>query len=138
MTYFRNRLAEHEAVVFQGRFHWFSHALAWAALIILGVVIVGVFLFVGMMVRIATTEFAVTSRRVLLKRGLFNIDVDSLSLEAIETVKLHESFIGQLLGFGVVTVHGRGDQCLEFPPMARPDAFMAALEEARIARDGLD
>ncbi|MEO0982039.1 MAG: PH domain-containing protein [Pseudomonadota bacterium] len=135
MGYIDRQIADSEVIVHRGGYHWFHHAQAWAALILLGVFIIGIVIFAVIMIRIATTDFVVTDRRLILKRGFLAIEVESLALEAVETVRLHESVLGRLLAFGQLTVHGQGDEEIVLPVMARPSAFSAALEEARIKLD---
>jgi uncharacterized membrane protein YdbT with pleckstrin-like domain len=132
MSYLAKRLAPGEVIVHSGRFHWIRTVYAWGALIVLGVVLIGIFLWLAELIRLATTEFVVTNRRVVLKQGFFNVKVDELTLSSIEGAHIDQSIFGRLLGYGTLTMRGRGDTHLTFPAMVDPAAFRSAAEGARI------
>ncbi|MEO0982038.1 MAG: PH domain-containing protein [Pseudomonadota bacterium] len=131
MSYIDKRLSDSEEVVHRGRFHWFNLVVTWAALIFLGIFLVGIFLFIVRMIRRATTEMAVTNRRVVMKTGLFNVKVDSLTLEAIESVQEEQGLLGRVLGYGRVSVCGKGDLHIDYPAMKQHHDFSKAIEHAR-------
>ena len=78
-----------------------------------------------------TTDFAVTDRRVILKRGWLNRTTQELAVESVEGVSLNQSLIARLFGYGRIIVTGTGDAVIEFPPMANPVEFRRAIETAR-------
>jgi len=131
MRYIDESLADGETIIQRGKWpgvFWFG---AWAALILLGIVVVGVFIFATAWIKMKTTDFAVTNRRVILKRGWLNRHTQELSVESVEGVTLNQSIVARLFGYGRVVVSGTGDALIEFPPMANPVAFRRAIEAAR-------
>ena len=133
MSYIDKSLAAGERVVCRGRWplvHWIG---AWAALIFLGIILIGVYIFIRAVVHMSVTQFAVTDRRVVLKRGLFTVHTKELATETIEGVQLVQSLWGQIFGFGRIVVTGTGDAQIVFPPMAQPIAFRRAIEAMRHA-----
>jgi hypothetical protein len=132
MSYMRKRLAPGETMVAEGRFHWSQYAAAWLALILLGWVIIGILIWARELARLNTTEFVVTSRRVVLKRGWLSVHVDELTLNSVEGAHVDQNMPGRIFGFGKLMLHGRGDTTIAFPTMARPAQFRAAIEGARI------
>jgi uncharacterized membrane protein YdbT with pleckstrin-like domain len=135
LGYLAKRLAPGETIVATGRFHWMQHFFAWALLILLGVVLVGIFIWIREMVRLATTEFLVTNRRIVLKQGFFTVHVDEVTLNSIEGAHIDQSLLGRLFNYGRLTIRGSGDTHLLFPTMADPGKFRAAAEGARITRE---
>lgn len=131
MSYIDRRLAENETIMYRGRFHWLEHTFAWASLIFLGVFIIGIFLFIRQMVKIKTTNFAITSERVNTKRGFLKARVGRMSLDGVEGGKVRQSMIGRLLGYGTVIIEGRGDMELPLPKMADPAGFLRAVTNAQ-------
>ncbi|MBB34461.1 MAG: hypothetical protein CME88_13980 [Hirschia sp.] len=131
MSYIEKRVFEGETIVYRGEFHWLHKLAPWLALIFLGVFLIGIYLFIKMMVHIKTTEFVVTSRRVIIKRGFFNARMDELALDAMEGAHTRQSLFGRLFGYGDVRISGRGEGGLDLPVMARPGQFVAATERAR-------
>jgi uncharacterized membrane protein YdbT with pleckstrin-like domain len=136
MSFLDTRLAPGETVVYRGRFHIMQHIYAWAILLLLGVVLIGIFIWIREVVRLNTTEFVVTSRRVVLKDGFLAVRVNELTLSAIEGSEVHQSVLGRLFGYGRLTMRGRGDTHLEFPTIAHPRRFRSAAEGALMAGEG--
>ncbi|MGE0740218.1 MAG: PH domain-containing protein [Hyphomonadaceae bacterium] len=131
MRYVDASLAPGEIVLQRGKWPGVFWFLAWAALIVLGIIGVGVFIFFAMAIRMWSTDFAVTNRRVILKRGWLNRRTQELAVESVEGVSLDQSLIARLCGFGRVIVTGTGEARIVFPPMANPVAFRRAIETAR-------
>jgi uncharacterized membrane protein YdbT with pleckstrin-like domain len=131
MRYIDKSLAPGEEIVVRGQWPAFYWIGAWLALIVLGVILVGVFIFIGAVIKMTTTDFAVTSRRVILKRGWLNLRTQEVSTSSIETVEVAQTFWGRIFGFGSVRVTGTGDSHIVFPPMKNPIAFRRAIESAR-------
>jgi uncharacterized membrane protein YdbT with pleckstrin-like domain len=135
--YVDRSLAAGEDVVIRGRWplvHWIA---AWAALILLGWIVVGVIIFAIAALTMATTESAVTNQRVLMKRGWLTLHTQELAVSNVEEVRLEQSLLGRLFGFGRIIVTGTGEGLIYFPPMADPIEFRRAIETARArARSG--
>lgn len=132
MSYISKRLAPGEVIVAEGRFHWLQYVWPWLALIFLGVLIIGIVIFIKEMVRMNTTDFVVTNRRIVLKKGIINVDVDEMNLSSIEGSHIDQSILGRIFGYGRLTVLGRGEMEIYFPTMAKAGAFRAAAEGARM------
>ena len=131
--YLKRTLGEDEELVYRARFHWTYHLLSWLWLLVLGVLVVGIVVWLQRSIRAWTTEMGVTSRRVVLKRGLFAISTEELSLSTVEEVNVRQSTWGGILGYGTITVSGTGEGCIEFPIVGDPVGFRAALQDARAA-----
>lgn len=135
MRYIDKSLAPGEEVVVRGQWPTLYWIGAWAALLVLGIILVGVFIFAGMAIKMKTTDFAVTNRRVILKRGWLNLRTQEVSTSSIETVEVAQTFWGRIFGYGKVRVTGTGDSHIVFPPMKNPIAFRRAIESARAHND---
>lgn len=131
MSYIDRRLADNETIMYRGRFHWLEHAYAWASLVFLGIFLIGIFLFIRQMIKLKTTNFAITSERVITKRGFLKARVDQMSLDGVEGGKVRQSMVGRLLGYGIVIIEGRGDMELPLPKMADPAGFLRAVTNAQ-------
>ncbi|MGQ0532059.1 MAG: PH domain-containing protein [Caulobacteraceae bacterium] len=131
MRYIDQSLADGEVILQRGKWPTIFWVGAWAALILLGIIIVGVFIFLTMAIKMSTTDFAVTNRRVILKRGWLNRHTQELAVESVEGVSLDQSLIARLFGYGRVIVTGTGEAIIVFPPMAHPVAFRRSIEAAR-------
>lgn len=131
MRYIDESLAPGEDVIQRGKWPGIFWLGAWAALLLLGIIVVGIFIFIGMVVKMKTTDFAVTNRRVILKQGWLTRNTAELAVENVEGVSLNQSLLGRIFAYGRVVVTGTGDATIVFPPMARPVEFRRAIESAR-------
>jgi hypothetical protein len=132
MSYISRRLAPGEEILHEGRFHWIQKAWPWVALLLLGLLVIGIIIWIAELVRMNTTRMVVTNRRVMLKRGFFSIKVDELTLASVEGAHVDQSIFGRMFGYGKLQLRGRGETHLQFPTMERPGQFRAAIEDARI------
>lgn len=131
MRYIDESLADGETIIQRGKWpsvFWFG---AWAALILLGVILVGIFIFIRAAIIMKTTDFAVTNRRIILKRGWLNRQTQELAVESVEGVSMDQSILARMFGYGRIVVTGTGDAVIVFPPMAHPVAFRRSIEAAR-------
>lgn len=97
------------------------------------VFLVGVLKFAHMMVIKNTTEIAVTTSRLVFKRGLVARSVGEMSIDRIESISVQQSFWGRIFDFGRLIVHGMGVGTLRMPNLAEPIRFRRAIEKARSA-----
>lgn len=104
-------------------------------LIALLIFLFGVMRFAQMMVTKSTTEMAVTSQRLILKRGVVARYVGEMNIDRIEGVSVAQSFWGRIFGFGRLMIRGMGVGELILPPIANPLAFRRAIEKARQYHD---
>jgi uncharacterized membrane protein YdbT with pleckstrin-like domain len=131
MRYIDESLAPGETIIARGKWPLLFWVGAWAALLLLGIIVVGIFIFAGMAIKMMTTDFAVTNRRVILKEGWLNRKTHELAVESVEGVSLDQSIWARIFGFGRVVVTGTGEARIVFPPMAHPVEFRRAIEAAR-------
>jgi hypothetical protein len=102
---------------------------------ILGMFVLGLFLFANMMIVKATTEIAVTTDRLVYKRGLIARHVGELSIDRIEGVSVLQGVLGRILGYGRVSIRGMGVGEVILPPIETPIEFRKAVQEARAIRE---
>ncbi|MBV9992844.1 MAG: PH domain-containing protein [Alphaproteobacteria bacterium] len=129
MSYIQNSLGQNERLIREAHYHW-SYALG---AILLSCTVIGLIVAIPMFVRLATTEIAVTSHRLIKKTGLVALHTEELSINNIEGVRVDQSFWGRVLGYGHLRIEGTGVDKVELPPIADPVAFRAAIETAKDA-----
>lgn len=96
-------------------------------LVLMGLLQIGARLLV-----IATTEMAVTNRRVVFKRGWISRRVEEMRIDYIEGADVGQTIGGRIFGYGVVRIYGTGSETIFFPAYtADPINFRRALESAR-------
>lgn len=87
-------------------------------------------LFILPLVRWLTCEAVVTTRRIVIASGLLTRHTFELPLSRFESIRVEQSIVARLLGFGSVLVVGVGGGRQQFAHMARPLAFRRAAEMA--------
>jgi uncharacterized membrane protein YdbT with pleckstrin-like domain len=75
------------------------------------------------LIRRATTELAITDRRVIYKAGLLRRHTVEINRSKVETVGVNQSILGRLMGFGTVVVRGTGGSFEPIPFIAEPLTF---------------
>ena len=139
MKYIDKVIGQNEEIVHEARLHWIIFA-APALCFVIGAIAIramlaegsgptsqagvigGVFLIIGALILLRTiidywtTEIAVTTKRVVFKRGLIARDTVEISLNRVEGIDVKQSIWGRLLNFGTVLVRGTG---LGLQPMRR-------------------
>jgi hypothetical protein len=93
--------------------------------------LVGLWIFIAMMVKRATTEIGITSHRFVEKHGLLTMHSSEISLPNIEGVKVEQSLAGRILGYGTVRIEGTGVDAVTTPDIADPVGFVRAIQTAK-------
>jgi len=130
MSYVKDHLGPNERIYAATHYHWAYVALAFFFLIFFGIFLIGIIIFVDMMFRRYFSEFAVTSERLIVKRGFVMRDVDEVSIDKIESVSVSQDILGRFLGYGLLTVRGVGIGEVKMPYIDRPFAFKRAIARA--------
>ena len=74
------------------------------------------------------SEFAVTTRRVISRRGLLNRNTIGIVHNKIESVDVQQTILGRILGYGTVTVRGTGGTGDVFFHVEEPFNFRNAIQ----------
>ena len=154
MSYIRESLGNGETVVVYARFHKLYFAAAWLALLIplflflaaliaadrytdpyvLGtglLFLLGLVIFMRMMIRQWSTEIGITSHRFVEKYGLLSMQTNEIALPNIEGVRVNQSVLGRLVGYGTVRIEGTGVDSVTTPAIADPVGFVRAIQTAK-------
>ena len=89
----------------------------------------GLIIFVGLLVGLRkfieykTSEFAVTTKRVIIKVGVFRRRTLELLLRQVEAISVEQTVLGRILGFGSVTLTGTGGVREVFHNISSPLEF---------------
>ena len=130
MSYAKSVLQPGEKIIASGRLHWIIYGWAIAYLIagmalvvleagwaapawlikttaaIFGALCLVSFVYAWFIRWI--TEFAVTSRRVISKRGFIWRETEEMNMDKVETVDIDQSISGRLLSYGTIRLTGTG------------------------------
>ncbi len=120
MGYVEKSLMPGEQVAYRAELHWIVFVSLKALLT----------LFISPLVRRATSEFAVTNRRVIIKVGLVSRRTIELNLEKVESIGVEQTILGRILDYGTIVVIGTGGTREPFPGLRDPLGFRRAVNEA--------
>jgi uncharacterized membrane protein YdbT with pleckstrin-like domain len=112
---------------------------AGSALACLGVlwVVSALFGFVGAATRILTSEFAVTSKRIVAKQGFLQRHTLELFLPKVEGIRVNQSLWGRLLSYGTIIVTGTGTTQEILYDIANPLEFRKQVQQQFFGGNGL-
>jgi uncharacterized membrane protein YdbT with pleckstrin-like domain len=138
-----------ENVVYSTRLHWavFLPAILWfvvgIGLLFKGPVGLLLLVFVGIPVAIAsliaraTSEFAVTNKRVLIKTGWIRRHSLETLLTKIESIRVEQSVLGRMLDYGTIVISGTGGSKEPFYKIAAPMMFRRRVQDQISASEQL-
>ena len=153
MGYVERHLLAGEHVVYKTRLHWvlfLKPALVvlggialmvvlrrvqdppWLWMLGAGVTLVGLGWGLVHYVELMTSEFAVTSSRLILKVGLISRYTTELLLTKVETIGVQQGLMGRMLGYGDLTVTGTGGAREVFRRVRDPIGFRNHVQQATL------
>jgi uncharacterized membrane protein YdbT with pleckstrin-like domain len=107
-SYIDSNLTTNERIIKNAKVSWWSQ---WQ-MILLGVLtigfMIGIIFFIFAIIRVMTTELALTNKRVIAKTGFIRRDTVELRLEKVEGLNINQGIIGRIFNYGTVIVSGTG------------------------------
>lgn len=131
MTTIREALGDGETIIAEAHFPWIYGALAWAALIFLGIFLAGSVIFIVMMVKRWTTGIAVTNQRFVQKTGLIWRRTDAIALSDIANITVTQTALGRFFDYGKVRIESVKTDAVITPDIADAAGFARAIEAAK-------
>ena len=125
MSYVQDIIGAGEVIEYRARLTWVQ---CLPAVIMLIVPPIGIALLIAYAVRQMTTEVVVTNWRLIYKTGLIRRTAIDLPHNKVETVALHQSIPGRLLGFGTLVVHGTGVGAISIADIDAPQELRRKLQ----------
>jgi uncharacterized membrane protein YdbT with pleckstrin-like domain len=139
MSYINNNLQSGETIEYKASIHWFIFVLPVILLLLgffcypveisptmhyigLAFLIIGGFTLIKRLLMKMGTEYVVTNKRVILKSGLFSRDALELMLSKCEGLRINQSIMGLIFGFGTILVT-TGGATNQFNFVANPMKF---------------
>ena len=153
MGYVERHLLAGERVVYKTRLHWVLFVkpglvvLAGMILMVLlrqvqdppwlwmfgaAVVLIGLVWAFVHYVEVMTSEFAVTTSRLILKVGLISRYTTELLLAKVESIGVQQGLIARLLNYGDLTVTGTGGAREIFRRVRDPIGFRNHVQQASL------
>jgi uncharacterized membrane protein YdbT with pleckstrin-like domain len=141
MGYVDSNLLSGEQITFQTRLHWI--VFGWPVVFALFAALMtaagagpasGFFWFLAIAVgclsllSYMTSEFAVTTKRVIIKVGALRRRTLELQLSKVESVTVDQGILGRIVGYGTIVVTGTGGTKEPFRRIATPMGFRQAVQ----------
>jgi uncharacterized membrane protein YdbT with pleckstrin-like domain len=94
-------------------------------------VLIGLTVLIGFIKRVTTT-YAITDRRLHIKRGIISREIQQTRLERVQNVNYNQSFFQRLVQVGDVDFDtaGSGDYDFSFDGVANPEEVVQKVDEA--------
>ena len=118
-NYVQESLGKDEQVLYEAKLHWMIFVSLKAILT----------LFISPLIASATSEFAITDKRIIIKVGLISRRTLEMNLSKIESVNVNQSVLGRLLGYGTIVVVGTGGSKEPFAVISAPLEFRKKFQE---------
>ena len=140
MGYIEANLLPGESVVQRARLHWIVFLKAIAVIVVgLGllllqpivgtvVIAVGVLMAIPPWLERLTSEFGVTSKRVIIKVGLVQRRTLELLIRQVEAISVDQSLTGRIFNFGTITLSGTGGVRETFHNISNPLEFRRSIQ----------
>ena len=153
MGYVERHLLPNEQVLYKTRLHWILF-LKPGSVVVAGIVLAAVLwrvrdqpslwyvgaavMAIGLVwaavhfIELMTSEFAVTTARLIFKVGLIARYTTELLLSKVETIGVTQSLLGRILNFGDLTVTGTGGTKEVFQRVRDPIGFRNYVQQASL------
>lgn len=117
--YVENNLIRDEHIVYETRLHWIIFVSLKAVLT----------LFIIPFIARATSEFAITNKRIVIKVGLISRHTLEMNLSKVESVAVDQGICGRIFRYGSITIIGTGGTKELFAHIANPVEFRRQFQQ---------
>lgn len=120
MSYIQNNLQAGEEIKYKADIHWYIFAYPVILLLLsaffssaqtglfyyvsIFLLLSGLFQLIKRILLKMGAEYVVTNKKVILKSGILSRDALELVLNKCEGIRINQSFMGRMLGFGSIVV----------------------------------
>lgn len=123
-SYVDQSLTKNENVINRAQVSWIPTILP----ILLGVILLafyglGLLIIIPVVLKVWSTELALTNQRVIAKVGLIQRNTVELRLEKVESLGVHQSILGRIFNYGSIIVKGTGGTITPIPNIKNPMQF---------------
>jgi uncharacterized membrane protein YdbT with pleckstrin-like domain len=123
-SYIDTVLSKDEHVLHRGQVsYWSVFPLIVVGVLLLPVFFIGAILIVIAILRVISTELAVTNKRLIAKFGFISRETVELNIVRIESIQISQGLIGRIFNFGSLLMSGTGTTSAPIPGIANPLAF---------------
>jgi uncharacterized membrane protein YdbT with pleckstrin-like domain len=138
-------MTREEDPIYRAHVHWSIYLKAVGVLLLAGIplffddpsakwislalAVVAAGLAIVAYVRGSSTEFVITTRRLIAKRGIVSRRTIETLLEKVEAVSVDQTLFGRIFDYGTVTVQGTGGTKESFQMVSKPLELRKVIHE---------
>lgn len=102
-------------------------------LVALAAGLVGIFAAIIVFLAWFTTEYALTTEKVHIRRGILTIFHEDIESSRVSSVELHQKILGRILNYGDVVIHGDSpNSIITFHQIGNPKFRHEQIEEETV------
>jgi len=141
MGYIEANLLPGEAVVQRARLHWIVFLKALVVFVVglgllyfdpklIGAIVMafGLLMALPPWIERVSSEFGVTSKRVIIKVGVIKRRTLELLIRQVEAISVDQSLTGRMLNYGTITLTGTGGVKETFHNISHPLEFRRSIQ----------
>ena len=148
MGFIEKNLSTNERIIYKAHLHWFAFmggvftlfliwAIAvgiclynqidwWIPTLITAVILIIGYVYITLVMK--NTEYYITNRRLIVKRGILNRQTTELRLNKCEGVLVNQSMFGRLFNYGAISIT-TGEVVNDYKFLANPIRFRTMINE---------
>lgn len=150
MGYAKDNLSKGERIIYTTNLHWvifvesvvilltgfliiflaYEYKAYYIDYLSYGVLLFGGFRFFMQVIRHRSSEFAVTTGRVIIKVGVIKQSSLAMPLSKVESIEIDQNILGQMLGYGTINITGTGSAESKFELITNPAKFRRKMQIA--------
>jgi uncharacterized membrane protein YdbT with pleckstrin-like domain len=141
LGYVESNLLPDEQIVYKATLHWKIFVLPLVItsigigllviqpIVAAGVFLLGLVLLIRAFIEYKSSEFAVTTKRVIIKVGFLRRRTLELLLRQVEAISVEQGVLGRIFGYGSLTLTGTGGVKEVFHYISSPLEFRRRIHE---------
>ncbi len=91
----------------------------------------GALIFLAYFIGYFWTEIALTSRRIIFKKGMISTEVEEIDLAEIRGERISHGVLGRFLHYGRLHLDSRFVKDIDLPAIRKPYKFLQAMQRTR-------
>ena len=123
-SYVDQSLTRNESVISRAQTSWIPTIIP----VIIGILLLpfyglGLLIIIPVLLRVWSTELALTNQRVIAKVGLIRRNTVELRIDKVESLGIHQGILGRIFNYGAIVIKGTGVTNTPIPNIKAPMQF---------------
>lgn len=91
--------------------------------------ILTIYVIIELGIRLTTTEYAITNKRIISKEGWIRLRTNEIKIDKIEGIRIKQNLIQAILNTGTITITGTGTNRVNFRTIDNPKKSHTIINE---------